>query len=106
MYNNKNSEYNGYQRTFKQRTNTGCFEHSRPEGTFLEWKEDNSRNANSEDEYMTADEVAIKYHVSKTTLWRNVKNGVWPAPIKVGRKALYRKSDIDAVFNPSKQLPL
>ena len=55
---------------------------------------------------MTADEVAIKYHVSKTTLWRNVKNGVWPAPIKVGRKALYRKSDIDAVFNPSKQLPL
>ena len=22
---------------------------------------------------MTADEVAIKYHVSKTTLWRNVK---------------------------------
>lgn len=73
---------------------------------FLEWKEDNSRNANSEDEYMTADEVAIKYHVAKTTLWRNVKNGVWPAPIKVGRKALYRKSDIDAVFNPSKQLPL
>lgn len=73
---------------------------------FLEWKEDNSRNANSEDEYMTADEVAIKYHVSKTTLWRNVKNGVWPAPIKVERKALYRKSDIDAVFNPSKQLPL
>ena len=38
---------------------------------FLEWKEDNSRNANSEDEYMTADEVAIKYHVSKTTLWRD-----------------------------------
>ena len=27
---------------------------------FLEWKEDNSRNAKSDDEYMTADEVAIK----------------------------------------------
>ena len=69
---------------------------------FLEWKEDNNRNVNIADEYMTADEVAIKYHVSKTTLWRNVKNGVCPAPIKVGRKALYRKSDIDAVFNLSK----
>lgn len=27
---------------------------------FLEWKEDNNRNVNIADEYMTADEVAIK----------------------------------------------
>ena len=44
---------------------------------FLEWKEDNSRNANSEDEYMTADEVAIKYHVSKTTLLWGTKRKVY-----------------------------
>ena len=68
---------------------------------FLEWQEQAAEAQNTKDEiYLTPDEVVKMYRVSKVTLWRNTKAGYWPAPVKVGRKTLYRKSDMDAIFKP------
>lgn len=70
---------------------------------FLEWQSEVNNNAPKEEEvYLTPDEVASKYRVSKVTLWRNAKSGAWPKPIKIGGKALYRKSEIEKVMNPDK----
>lgn len=70
---------------------------------FLEWQDQYQPQPTAEEEvYLTPDEVAKQYRVSKVTLWRNAKNGAWPSPIKIGRKALYRKSEIEAVLNPNK----
>lgn len=74
---------------------------------FLEWQEQSkasakNNNVKAEEKYLTPDQVAEKYRVSKVTLWRNAKNGLWPKPVKVGRKSLYRESDIEAVLNPQK----
>lgn len=65
---------------------------------FQEWHEERKEASKETEEYLTPDEVSLRYKVSKVTLWRNAKNGLWPAPIKVGRKSLYRKSDMDDLF--------
>ena len=70
---------------------------------FLEWQEQASEASDTKEEtFLTPDEVAKIYRVSKVTLWRNTKAGYWPAPVKVGRKTLYRKSDMETIFNPKK----
>lgn len=70
---------------------------------FLEWQSQVNNNATKEEEvYLTPDEVVSKYHTSKVTLWRNVKSGAWPKPVKIGGKTLYRKSEIEKVLNPDK----
>lgn len=65
---------------------------------FKEWHGENKETVKEKEEYLTPDEVSLRYKVSKVTLWRNSKNGLWPKPIKVGRKSLYRKSDMDDIF--------
>lgn len=71
---------------------------------FLLWQEESKQSMTGKDdeEYLTPDDVSFRYKVSKVTLWRNSKSGLWPPPIKVGRKSLYRKSDMDNVFKPKK----
>lgn len=71
---------------------------------WLEWQSqvDNATKEKEEEVYLTPDEVASKYRVSKVTLWRNAKKGAWPKPVKIGGKALYRKSEIERVLNPDK----
>ena len=70
---------------------------------FLQWQSEVSNDVTPVEEvYRTPDEVASKYHVSKVTLWRNAKNGVWPKPKKIGRKSLYLMSEIEKVLNPNK----
>ena len=70
---------------------------------FLQWQSEVSNDVTPVEEvYLTPDDVASKYHVSKVTLWRNAKSGAWPKPVKIGRKALYRKSEIEKVLNPNK----
>ena len=70
---------------------------------FLEWQEQASETPNAKEEtFLTPDEVSKMYRVSKVTLWRNAKAGYWPSPVKVGRKTLYRKSEMEAIFNPKK----
>lgn len=54
-----------------------------------------ARNQETDPEtYLTPDDVAIELGVSKNTLWRWDKID-YLSPVKVGRKSLYRKSDID-----------
>lgn len=48
----------------------------------------------SEEKYLTTDEVCDILHVSSNTLWRWGKSG-YLVPNKVGRTPMYRKSDID-----------
>lgn len=70
---------------------------------FLQWQSQVSNDVTPVEEvYLTPDDVTSKYHVSKVTLWRNAKSGAWPKPVKIGRKALYRKSEIEKVLNPDK----
>ncbi len=70
---------------------------------FLQWQSEVSNDVTPvEKVYLTPDEVASKYHVSKVTLWRNAKNGVWPKPKKIGRRSLYLMSEIEKVLNPNK----
>jgi predicted DNA-binding transcriptional regulator AlpA len=70
---------------------------------FLQWQSEVSNDVTPVEEvYLTPDEVASKYHVSKVTLWRNAKNGVWPKPKKIGRRSLYLMSEIEKVLNPNK----
>lgn len=38
-------------------------------------------------------------HCGKTTVFRNVKNGTFPKPIKIGRKAVWMKSHIVKCLN-------
>lgn len=49
------------------------------------------------DTYLTPDEVASELGVSKNTLWRWDKIG-YLSPVRVGRKPLYRRSDIDCIL--------
>ena len=50
-----------------------------------------------EELYLSTDEVAKELQVTKPTLWRWNKN-CYLQPVKIGRKLLYRKSDVDALL--------
>lgn len=50
------------------------------------------------DTYLTANEVADKFSVSKPTLWRWDKIG-YLKPVRVGRKPYYRRSDVEALLH-------
>lgn len=49
------------------------------------------------EEYLTPNEVAKMIGVSTNTLWRWEKEK-YLAPLKVGRKSRYRKSDVEALM--------
>lgn len=49
------------------------------------------------EEYLTPNEVAKMIGVSTNTLWRWEKEK-YLAPLKVGRKSRYRKSDVEALL--------
>ena len=69
---------------------------------FLDWKEESELNRKKETEtLLTPDEVASKYRISKVTLWRWAKDGLLK-PVKMGRKSIYRQSDIERVFDLEK----
>lgn len=52
----------------------------------------------SESKLLTAEEVANKYNISKTSLWRWAKNG-YLQPTQLGKKKFYRACDIDELLN-------
>ena len=49
-----------------------------------------------DEKFLSVDEVAEELKVTKPTLWRWDKNG-YLQPVKVGRKCLYRLSDINSL---------
>lgn len=46
---------------------------------------------------MDAVEVAAHFNVSRTTIWRWVKSGVLPKPVKLGGLVRWRRDEIEAV---------
>lgn len=56
-------------------------------------------------DFMTPVEVCAYTRMGRTTLWRQgPKGNGLLCPIKIGRKALYRRSDVDA-FMSSHRVP-
>lgn len=51
-----------------------------------------------EDELLTKQEVKEKFNVSDTTLWLWAKKN-YLVPVKIGRKVMYRTSDINRLMN-------
>ena len=67
-----------------------------------------ARNQETEPEtYLTPDDVAGELGVSKNTLWRWDKMG-YLSPVKVGRKSLYKRSEVDALLchQPTQNKPV
>lgn len=67
---------------------------------FIQWNDEISYRhvVSAEEGYMSPNDVANKYHVSKVSLWRWAKLNIL-VPVKLGRKSYYKKSDIDKLFN-------
>lgn len=57
------------------------------------------RKSVESDQLVSSGEAGIILGVTTATLWRWAKNG-YLVPIKVGRKNVYRKSDIDRIQTP------
>ena len=64
---------------------------------WAEWQDERQKSLNEakkeECATLTADEVAARLNVTKVTLWRWQRLG-YLTPVKVGRKTLYRQTDI------------
>ena len=55
-------------------------------------------------------EVLTKFiHICRTTLWRWVRNGTFPPPVKFGRMTAWRESDLllwqQGLWKPAKNPP-
>lgn len=50
-------------------------------------------------QFMTVNETAAFFRVTRTTIRRWCKENVFPQPIVVGKKSLFRRSDIEALAN-------
>lgn len=49
-------------------------------------------------------ETKNKTGCSRTTIWRGVKEGTFPAPLKIGKRAVgWLESDLDAWIEAKKQ---
>jgi predicted DNA-binding transcriptional regulator AlpA len=46
-------------------------------------------------EYLTRSDLAAMFHVGERTIHNYMKKGVLPAPMQLGRKLLWKKSDIE-----------
>lgn len=53
--------------------------------------------------YFTVKEICEQLKVDRTTIYRQVKAGKFPAPIKIGKLARWEKSTLDQFLNPQPQ---
>lgn len=60
---------------------------------FMAWTNENTTTT-KEDIMLTSYEVAQKFGVTKSTLWRWQQSG-YLVPIKVGRKSFYKSSEVE-----------
>lgn len=47
---------------------------------------------------LSVKDVSAALSLSTTTIWRQVKAGTLPSPIKIGGSTRWRRSDIEAIF--------
>lgn len=48
-------------------------------------------------ELLTAKDVAARLSIGVSTVWRQVKHGNLPSPIRIGGSTRWRRADIDAL---------
>lgn len=48
---------------------------------------------------LTDRQVAEQLNCGKSTVWRHVKNGILPIPIKIGHLTRWRAEDVSAFIN-------
>ncbi len=63
---------------------------------FLDWVGERERTEQGEETYLSVNDVMVSLNVSKPTLWRWDKAG-YLSPVRVGRRTLYKKSDIERI---------
>lgn len=54
---------------------------------------------------VTVAEAARMLSIGKSTLWRDVKNGKLPAPVKIGGATRWRVSDLQRCTEPAANQP-
>lgn len=60
-------------------------------------------DASTKNEFLGVRAITAEYPISHTTIWRQLQLGRFPASIRVGRKHLWRRADIEAYFTPSQK---
>lgn len=55
---------------------------------------------NAQKQLLTINEVAEALNVSTSTIWRQVKGGGLPEPIKIGTLTRWKRSEIEAIYQP------
>ena len=50
-------------------------------------------------ETYTQSDVSNLFHVSRSTIWRWVRNSQLPAPTQIGRRLVWRKDIVDALLD-------
>ena len=51
------------------------------------------------EDFLKTEDIIKKFGISKETLFNWRKQNKFPAPIKIGRRLLWKKSDIDDYIN-------
>ncbi len=54
--------------------------------------------------YLKPSEVAEKVRISRSSLFRWVREGRFPAPIKLGKRVLWAESEVETFLSASKKL--
>lgn len=54
-------------------------------------------------ETYTQSDVSNLFHVSRSTIWRWVRNGQLPAPTQIGRRLVWRKDAVNALLDGGQQ---
>ena len=52
------------------------------------------------DELLQVSQIEQDWPISAPTIWRQLKAGKFPAPVRVGRKCYWRRQDVEAYFTP------
>lgn len=51
------------------------------------------------DKHLTFDEVNKRVRFSRTTIYNGIKEGTFPAPVKYGKRSMWRESEITEFMN-------
>ncbi len=54
-----------------------------------------------ETELLRARDLAAVLNMGESSVWRHVKNGDIPKPIKIGGSTRWRRADIEAIISPA-----
>lgn len=49
---------------------------------------------------LTIAAIEADWPISSATIWRQLKAGKFPEPVRVGRKCYWRRVDVEAYFTP------